>query len=130
MKVNIASIHMSNKALLWHQSFMNNRQSEGWPSWEEDKTAILARFCAGPFDDPLAELMKLSQIETIEHYQEAFDSLLNRVELHVNHAISSFPSGLNDEIQHSVRMFKPQTMHDDYCLAKPQEATLEEQKLC
>ncbi|KAJ8443404.1 hypothetical protein Cgig2_018837 [Carnegiea gigantea] len=71
MKVKIASIHMSNKALLWHQSFMKNRQNEGWPGWEEYKTAVLARFGMGPFDDPLAELMKLRQNGTIEQYQEA-----------------------------------------------------------
>lgn len=42
----------------------------------------------------------------------------------MNHAISCFLSGLNDETQHAVRMFKPQTLHDAYCLAKLQEATL------
>lgn len=94
------------------------------PRWEEYKTAVLARFGMGPFDDPLAELMKLRQNGTVEQYQEAFDSLLNRVELPVQHAISCFLSGLNDEIQHAVRMFKPHTLHDAYCLAKLQEATL------
>ena len=31
----------------------------GWPRWEDYKMAITSRFGAKPFDDPLAELMKL-----------------------------------------------------------------------
>jgi len=92
--------------------------------WEEDKTAIASRFGAKPFDDPLAELMKLRQSETVEQYQEVFDSLLNRVESPVAHAVSCFLSGLNKELQNAVRMFKPHTLHDAYCLAKLQKATL------
>jgi len=59
MKVRVASIHLSEKALQWHQSFMRSRGGELWPQWEEYKTAILSRFGSKPFDDPLAELMKL-----------------------------------------------------------------------
>ena len=68
--------------------------------------------------------MKLKQVGTVEQYQESFDALLNRVELSANHAISCFLGGLCEEIQSAVRMFKPQTIHDAYCLAKLQEATL------
>jgi len=47
------------------------------------------------------------------------------VELEVSQAISCFLSILTDEIQHAVRMFRPQTSDDAYCLAKLQEATLQ-----
>ena len=60
----------------------------------------------------------------VEQYQESFDALLNRVESPIGHPVSCFLSGLCDEIQNAVRMFKPQTIHDAYCLAKLQEATL------
>ena len=122
MKVKIAAIHLNGKALLWHQCFVKNR--EEWPDWDQYKKAIIARFGEGAFDDPLADLMKLKQAGTVEHYQERFDALLNRVDFSINHAISCFLSGLNDEIQTAVRMFKPRTLHDAYCLAKLQEATL------
>ena len=56
------------------------------------------RFGARPFDDPLAELMKLRQMGTVEQYQESFDSLLTRVDLPIPHAVSCFLSGLNEKI--------------------------------
>ena len=108
---------------MWHQSFIRSR-SGVWPGWNEYKLAISARFGTQPFDDPLAKLMKLRQLGTVEQYQESFDALLNRVELPANHAISCFLSKLCEEIQNAVRMFKPHTMHDAYCLAKLQEAIL------
>ena len=64
-----------------------------WPGWSEYKVAISTMFGAQPFDDPLADLMKLKQLGTVEQYQESFDAPLNRVELPVNHAISCFLSG-------------------------------------
>jgi len=103
---------------------MKNTVEGEWPLWEHYKATIAVRFGSKPFDDPLAELMKLRQFGSIEHYQENFDSLLTRVELPSNYAISCFLSGLKDEIQNAVRMFKPQTIHEAYCLAKLQEATL------
>ena len=108
---------------MWHQSFIRSRYGV-WPEWNEYKVAILVRFGTYPFDDPLAELMKLRELGAVEQYQESFDALLNRVELPANHTISCFLSGLCKEIQNIVRMFKPQTIHDAYCLAKLQEATL------
>jgi len=69
LKVKIASIHLSSKALLWHQSVMKHRSESGWPRWEEYKMAITTRFGAKLFDDPLAELMKLKQSGTVEQYQ-------------------------------------------------------------
>jgi len=69
--------------------------------------------------------MQLRQVGSVEQYQDAFDALLIRIEdLPASHAISCFLSGLTLEIQHTVRTFKPKTLHDAYCLAKLQEATL------
>jgi len=119
----IASIHLGGRALVWRQSLLKSRDN-GWRSWNEYNRAILIRFGAQPFDDPLAELIKLKQVSTVEQYQESFDALLNRIELPVKHAISCFLGGLSDEIQNAVRMFRPETLHDAYCLAKLQKATL------
>ena len=69
--------------------------------------------------------MQLRQVGLVEQYQDAFDALLIRIEdLPVSHAISCFLSGLTSKIQHTVRMFKPKTLHVAYCLAKQQEAIL------
>jgi len=83
MKVRVASIHLSGKALQWHQSFIKSGLGAGWPFWNEYKAAVLNRFGANPFDDPLAELMKLRQNGSVEQYQEGFDSLLSQVDLAV-----------------------------------------------
>jgi len=60
-RVKIASIHLFGKALVWHQSYMKGFPAGTWPSWEGYKAIVLARFGEGPFDDPLAELVKLKQ---------------------------------------------------------------------
>ena len=60
-RVKIASIHLSGRALVWHQSFMKDFPDGTWPSWEGYKTTIVARFGERPFDDPLDELVKLTQ---------------------------------------------------------------------
>ena len=57
-------------------------------------------------------------------YQEQFDMLVNQVDLSTTQVISCFLSGLNEEIQCVVRMFKPSSLNEAYCLAKLQEATL------
>jgi len=89
---------------------MKSWAESGWPMWVEYKSAIMTSFGAKPFDDPLAELMKLKQTGTVEQYQEGFDSLLNRVDLSIPYAISCFSIALSDEIQNAVRMFRPQTL--------------------
>jgi len=96
-----------------------------WPIWKKYREAILGRFGKQPFDDFLSELMQLRQTGSVEEYKNSFDALSIRIEdLPVGHALSCFLSGLNSEIQNTVRMFKAQTLHDAYCLAKLQEATL------
>ena len=51
------------------------------------------------------------------------DMLMNRVDLFIAQAVSCFLSGLCEEIQCAVRMFRPASLHEAYCLAKLQEAT-------
>jgi len=60
LKVRLASMQLTSKALTWHQSFMKGR-NRGWPGWDEYKGAMAARFGIQSFDEPLAELMKLKQ---------------------------------------------------------------------
>jgi len=64
-KVTIAAIHLTGRALVWHQSFMKQFAIGVWPSWENYKIAIIARFGEGPYDGPLAELVKLKQMGSV-----------------------------------------------------------------
>ncbi|GJU07857.1 glycoside hydrolase, catalytic domain-containing protein [Tanacetum coccineum] len=90
-KVNIISIHLYDKALLWHSQYIKNHR--GFVSWEVYKEAMLARF---------GSVVKISE----------------------DHAISLFMRGLPIKIEMRVRMFKPRTLADAYCLTNLQEATL------
>jgi len=68
--------------------------------------------------------MKLKQQGSVAQYQENFDRLLNRVYLSASQAVNFFLSGLCEEIQCAIRMFKPVSLHEAYCLAQLQEVTL------
>ena len=68
--------------------------------------------------------MELRLLGTVEQYQESFDALLKRVDLPVNYVVRCFLTGLSDEIHTTVRMCKPQTLHDTYFVAKLQETIL------
>ena len=46
------------------------------------------------------------------------------MDLSLAQAISCFLSGLSDDIQCAVWMFRPASLHEAYCLAKLQEAIL------
>ncbi|GKC00007.1 putative mitochondrial protein [Tanacetum coccineum] len=61
---------------------------------------------------------------TAREYEDAFDNLLSRVKINKDHAVSLFMRGLLTEIEIGVRMFKPKTLADAYCLTNLQEATL------
>lgn len=56
-KTRLAAIHLEDKALQWHQSFMKNRGNVPL-SWVEYKEALVNRF-GQLFDDPMTELKNL-----------------------------------------------------------------------
>ncbi|GJV71901.1 hypothetical protein Tco_1491896 [Tanacetum coccineum] len=76
------------------------------------------------FEDPMVEIKNLKQDGEVKLYQEQFEVLLNRLELTESYLVSLFIGGLKSEISMQVRMFKPTTLKDAYCLARMQEATL------
>ncbi|GJX58410.1 hypothetical protein Tco_0289800 [Tanacetum coccineum] len=69
------------------------------------------------------EEAQVTTVQIVQLYQEQFEALMNKVKLSEAYAVSLFIGGLKDEISMSVRMFKPNTLTDVYCLAKIQEAT-------
>ncbi|GKB11734.1 retrotransposable element Tf2 [Tanacetum coccineum] len=109
------------KSLLWHSQFVRIHGTN--VSWEVYKKAILARF-GNVYGDPMSELKNLKYETTTREYEDAFDSLLSRVEINEDHAVSLFMRGLPTEIEMGVGMFKPKTLADAYCLTNLQEATL------
>nr|GEV06803.1 hypothetical protein [Tanacetum cinerariifolium] len=56
-------------------------------------------------------------------YQETFEALLNKVDLHELVAVSMFMGGLKLEVETPMRMFQATTLSETYGLARMQEAT-------
>ncbi|GJU46655.1 putative mitochondrial protein [Tanacetum coccineum] len=116
-KVRLVSMHLYDKALEWHKQFV---KIHGKNVYEKE---IAARF-SNVFEDHMVEIKNLKHDGEVKVYQEQFEVLLNRRELVEFYAVSLFISGLKSEISMSVRMFKPTTFKDTFCLARMQEATL------
>nr|GEV13144.1 putative mitochondrial protein [Tanacetum cinerariifolium] len=90
-------------------------------SWNVYKKGILQRF-GTVFDDLISEIRKIKYQSNAKEYQDAFDTLLSRVDVSEEHVVSFY---LGSEIEMGVRMFKPTTLLDAYQLTNYQEATLE-----
>ncbi|GJS03348.1 reverse transcriptase [Tanacetum coccineum] len=69
--------------------------------------------------------MKLKYQTNAKDYQDAFDTLLSRVDISEENVVSFYLGGLPAEIEMGVNMFRPKTFVDAYSLTKLQEATLE-----
>ncbi|GJV69598.1 hypothetical protein Tco_1485107 [Tanacetum coccineum] len=91
---------------------------------EGEKTAIIQRF-GSVFEDPMAALKNAKYEKNAKEYQDVFDTLLCRVDISPEHAVSLYLGGLPTELEMSVRMFKPRTLADAYYLTNLQEAPLE-----
>lgn len=90
-------------------------------SWEEYTAALRARFGNYAYDDPLADMKNLRQVDSLQHYLDCFDELFTRTGICEDQAFSFFLMGLIDELQMPVRMFKPRSLSEAYFLAKLQE---------
>ncbi|GJV12941.1 putative mitochondrial protein [Tanacetum coccineum] len=120
-KIELASMHMYDKALVWHQQFCKRFGENS--SWEVDETEVLKRFDV-VFEYPMMELKNLRQEGNVQNYQEQFEALLNKVEVGETHAISLFLGGIKKETNMTIRMFSLVFLNDVYYLAKMQEQTL------
>ena len=104
--------------------FAKIKGAKAYTDWEECIRALEARFGNHAFDDPLAELRNLKQIDSLQEYLNAFDELYPKAGITEEQSLSFFLSGLNDELQMPIRMFKPRTLAEAYSLARLQELTI------
>nr|GEW76552.1 hypothetical protein [Tanacetum cinerariifolium] len=119
-KVKLISVHLFDTSLLWHKQFIRlNGENVNWNVY-----GILQRF-GTVYDDPVSEIRKIKYQTNDKDYQDAFDTLLNIVDISEEHAISFYVDGLPAEIEMGVRMFSPKTLAHAYSLTNYQEATLE-----
>ncbi|GKB30396.1 putative mitochondrial protein [Tanacetum coccineum] len=119
-KVQLASMHMFDAALVWYQQYVK-KYPDNTP-WEHFEVEVVKRFGV-LYDDPIVELKNLKQTGSVQTYQEAFEALLNRVDLPELVAVSMFMGGLKPEVGTPMRMFQATTLSESYGLARMQEAT-------
>nr|GEU48173.1 reverse transcriptase [Tanacetum cinerariifolium] len=106
-KAELASMHLYDQALVWHQQYVK-KYGDRTPC-EMYEGEVVKRFGA-IYED----LKILKQEGSVQQYQEAFKTLLNRVELNEAYVVSLFIEGLKKEVNMPIRMFS---------MAKMQEAT-------
>nr|GMC60966.1 retrotransposon-related protein [Ipomoea batatas] len=75
-RLQIAGFCLEGDAFEWFRWMKRNRLIFGWHDFLEK---VEQRFGTTHFEDPLAELAKLTQIRTVADFQAAFEKLLNRV---------------------------------------------------
>ncbi|GJU69088.1 disease resistance protein [Tanacetum coccineum] len=119
-KIQLASMHMFDAALVWYQQYMKKYPDN--TLWEHFEVEVVKRFGV-LYDDPIVELKNLKQTGSVQHYQEAFEALLNKVDLPEPIAVSMFMRGLKSEVGTPMRMFQANTLSESYQLARMQEAT-------
>ncbi|GJX93861.1 gypsy/ty3 retroelement polyprotein [Tanacetum coccineum] len=73
------------------------------------------------YDDHIMELKNLKQTGSVQNYQEAFEALLNKVDLPEPIAKSMFIRGLKPKVGTPMRMFQANNLSGSYQLARMQE---------
>lgn len=90
--------------------------------WEEFTATLRVQFGPSSFEDPIRAFTKLRQTSTIEEYQTKFEILSNKIKgLTKEFHISTFISGLRDDLKIKVTMLKSNTISTGFGLTKLQE---------
>nr|XP_027099356.1 uncharacterized protein LOC113718666 [Coffea arabica] len=98
-------------------------------TWEEFGELLCQRFKGTCCRDIVEEFNKLQQVGTVEVYQEKFEELktlmlIQNPSFSEEYFISSFTSGLKEELKPMVKMLKPNTLSGVMEVAYLQEQTL------
>nr|XP_027090423.1 uncharacterized protein LOC113711457 [Coffea arabica] len=123
----LAEFYLEDKADVWYQSFKAGKDNIEWESFSEE---LHRRFGRLGQMDPVEEFNKLQLSTTVLAYQEKFEDLRSEVMIRVPHLsesyfVSSFLSGLPEELRSLVRTHKPETLTQGFELARLQENALE-----
>lgn len=122
-KIEVAAMQLEREAIQWHLSFMRYMQYLQPTTWTEYVMDLVERFGVN-FDDPMEEIKKVRQTESVREYQATFDRHLTRVSLSQENAISYFLRGLKHDLNFAVKITNPTTLSQVYKAARTQEAYL------
>ncbi|XP_074369113.1 uncharacterized protein LOC141709470 [Apium graveolens] len=125
-KVDIASLHMTDKAEGWVTSYLSARKSVNWDKFIVDVTS---RFRDESGFNIVEQFNKLQQTDSLETYIDDFENLRS-VMLQSNHVLpegyilDSFIGGLKSAVKPFVKAFKPTSFSDAIEYARLQEESL------
>ncbi|XP_027183746.1 uncharacterized protein LOC113782033 [Coffea eugenioides] len=128
-KVEMVEMFLEGKADNWFQGVKLERPQLSWTGFSD---LLCERFSGKGSRDVVEEFNKLQQKGAVEEYEEKFEELktlmlLRNPKLDELYFVSSFFSGLKEEIRPMVKMFKPQTLAKAFEVAELQECSLEVQ---
>ena len=95
-------------------------------TWQQILQDADSWFDTGAFDDPVAELARLKQEDSLIKYLERFDTLLAHIAIPEELALSFFLSGLTVKLEKSVRVHKPSSIQEVVRIARLQDEVLHE----
>nr|KYP41549.1 hypothetical protein KK1_037062 [Cajanus cajan] len=111
---------MDGKAFAWQRHYMHNTNNKG-ESWQQILQDVGSRFDTGVFDGLVAELARLKQKGALLDYLEKYDTLLARVVITEELALSFFLSGLTIELEKLVRVHRPTFVQEVIQIARLQD---------
>ncbi|GMI63964.1 hypothetical protein HRI_000065700 [Hibiscus trionum] len=126
-KMEIAAMHLSGRAETWFDGYMMQKYRINWHEFIAD---LCHRFCNKTSSDVIEEFNKLTQRTTVEEYQDKFEELkpymlqLNS-SLSENYFVSSFVSGLKEELRHKIKVHPPKDLSEAFRQARLIELSLD-----
>nr|CAD1818222.1 unnamed protein product [Ananas comosus var. bracteatus] len=125
-RLEIAAMHLEPRADIWFHGYLAEKGEVSWETFAHD---LCKRFDSNGLRDIVEEFNKLAQHGTVEEYQEQFEELRSgllatKSQFAPEFFLSSFLSGLKEEIRASVKMFKPSTLEQAYEQARLQEQSI------
>ena len=115
-KVTFASIYIEGKALPWFQLMEKTNQV---PTWLALSTVAQIQFGPSHFDNPHADLYKLTQTSSITEYYDMFTDLANRsCGMDDTQLLDCFIGGLRPDLKKEVMSRYPHSLMQVVSLAK------------
>ncbi|PWA98195.1 hypothetical protein CTI12_AA000110 [Artemisia annua] len=126
-KAKYASTYFEGRASRWYQFYHIGRE---WITWGDFTQDVVRRFTSSEHTNPQAEFNKLRQISTLDVYLDEFEELRAYVVakqpgLTDEYFMSSFISGLKEEIKGAVIMATSSTFEEVIMLAKQADINIQ-----
>jgi len=108
----LASTYFNEVVDAWYQGCVRVGRIH---TWEEFAKKLNERFGERSMVDIVEEFNKLKQVKSVESYQKRFEELMSLMIHHNPHLseayfVSSYLSGLNDELRPMIKVLRPRTV--------------------